>query len=129
MHIFFAGLLNPLDSTHHYKANDWSDYREGVVSAKATKDGKGSYVDIGLTKVWLSFVTVKLDETIYHNKILLIGKCEIYVHIHCLLIMDKPMGVKVFHFFSFFRATWYQNELYSIMCSLLVLFSMYRTAR
>lgn len=49
--ITLKGLLNPLDSIHHYKADDWSVYREGVVTAKPSKDGKGSYVDIGLRKV------------------------------------------------------------------------------
>ncbi|XP_067941666.1 putative methyltransferase C9orf114 [Watersipora subatra] len=45
-----AGLLNPLDAPHHLRADDWSDYREGVVRDNTPKEGKGSFVDIGLTK-------------------------------------------------------------------------------
>ncbi|KAK7081851.1 hypothetical protein SK128_022281 [Halocaridina rubra] len=43
-----VGVLNPLNSSHHLKANEWCDYREGVVLPK-TKNQK-SYVDVGLPR-------------------------------------------------------------------------------
>lgn len=46
----FSGLLNPLDAPHHLRATDESEYREGVVMKKPIKDGKGSWVKVGLRK-------------------------------------------------------------------------------
>lgn len=46
----YAGVLNPLDSPHHMRATDEAVYREGVVVKKHSKEGKGSYVNVGLTK-------------------------------------------------------------------------------
>lgn len=46
----YAGVLNPLDSPHHMRASDEAHYREGVVVKKHSKEGKGSYVNVGLTK-------------------------------------------------------------------------------
>ncbi|KAF6023818.1 C9orf114 [Bugula neritina] len=46
----FAGALHPLNAPHHLRSDVWNDYREGVVRNIAVKDGKGSYVDIGLQK-------------------------------------------------------------------------------
>jgi len=40
--------MNPLDAAHHLRANEWSKYREGVVIKRPVKDGKGSWVNIGL---------------------------------------------------------------------------------
>lgn len=40
----YAGLLNPLDAPHHLRQQDASLYREGVVSNKPLKVGKGSLV-------------------------------------------------------------------------------------
>lgn len=45
-HLQYAGLLNPLESTHHLKQQDESLYREGVVLNKPHKNG--SFVNIGL---------------------------------------------------------------------------------
>src|SRR5699024_2768777 len=42
----YAGLLNPLESQHHFKANDQSEYREGVVLSKPCR--AGSFVNVGL---------------------------------------------------------------------------------
>ena len=42
----YAGLLNPLDAPHHLRQQDKSLYREGVVSNKPLKVGKGSLVSI-----------------------------------------------------------------------------------
>ncbi|KAF7407820.1 hypothetical protein HZH66_002357 [Vespula vulgaris] len=44
----YAGVLNPLDAPHHLRQQDISLYREGVVSNKPVKAGKGSQVNIGL---------------------------------------------------------------------------------
>lgn len=47
----YAGLLNPLDSPHHMRMEDDVPYREGVVLSKPTKDGKGSFVNCGASKI------------------------------------------------------------------------------
>ncbi|KAM8742943.1 putative methyltransferase C9orf114 homolog [Acanthopagrus schlegelii] len=46
----YAGLLNPLDSPHHMRIDDESDYREGVVLDRTTKPGRGSLVNCGMRK-------------------------------------------------------------------------------
>ncbi|XP_059615392.1 putative methyltransferase C9orf114 homolog [Phlebotomus argentipes] len=46
----FCGLLNPLDAPHHLRQNNDFMFREGVVTEKPTKTGKGSNVNIGLRK-------------------------------------------------------------------------------
>ncbi|XP_044309048.1 putative methyltransferase C9orf114 homolog isoform X1 [Varanus komodoensis] len=46
----FAGLLNPLDSPHHLRIDEDSEYREGVVLARPTKPGRGSFVNCGMRK-------------------------------------------------------------------------------
>ncbi|XP_077161258.1 28S rRNA (uridine-N(3))-methyltransferase isoform X3 [Paroedura picta] len=46
----FAGLLNPLDSPHHVRIDEESDYREGVVLSRPTKPGRGSFVNCGMRK-------------------------------------------------------------------------------
>ncbi|EZA53287.1 hypothetical protein DMN91_004767 [Ooceraea biroi] len=60
----YAGVLNPLDAPHHLRQADVSLYREGVVTNKPIKAGKGSQVNVGLAndvhvdKVLLSGVRV-----------------------------------------------------------------------
>ena len=44
----FAGLMNPIDTPHHVRATEWSPYREGVVINRPSKDGKGSWANIGI---------------------------------------------------------------------------------
>lgn len=44
----YAGVLNPLDAPHHLRQQDVSLYREGVVTNKPVKLGKGSHVNVGL---------------------------------------------------------------------------------
>lgn len=44
----YAGVLNPLDAPHHLRQQDVCLYREGVVTNKPTKTGKGSHVNVGL---------------------------------------------------------------------------------
>ncbi|XP_066466613.1 putative methyltransferase C9orf114 homolog [Tiliqua scincoides] len=69
----FAGLLNPLDSPHHVRVDEESKYREGVVLARPTKPGRGSFVNCGMRKeVQIDRqleaglrVTVRLDEKQY----------------------------------------------------------------
>ncbi|KAM6901618.1 putative methyltransferase C9orf114 homolog [Lycodopsis pacificus] len=46
----YAGLLNPLDSPHHMRIDDQSDYREGIVLDRPIKPGKGSLVNCGMRK-------------------------------------------------------------------------------
>ena len=46
----FAGLMNPLDAPHHLRVNEWNKYREGCVMNRPAKEGKGSWVNIGLYK-------------------------------------------------------------------------------
>lgn len=55
-----AGLLNPLDSPHHMRADDVSvTYREGAVLDRPTKPDRGSFADCGLAKPVQ--IDVKLD--------------------------------------------------------------------
>ncbi|KAK7868396.1 hypothetical protein R5R35_013683 [Gryllus longicercus] len=46
----YAGLLNPLDAPHHLRQDDDFPFREGVVSNQPTKQGRGSLVNVGLTR-------------------------------------------------------------------------------
>ena len=55
-----VGLLNPLDSPHHMRFNDISTYREGVVLDKPVKDGRGSFVNVGLGKVAIGSISFTL---------------------------------------------------------------------
>lgn len=72
----YSGLMNPLNTPHHLRADEWSQYREGVVINRPIKKGKGSWVNIGFKKdcqVDLLLeegtrVTVKLDEKDFTDK-------------------------------------------------------------
>ncbi|KAL7980864.1 hypothetical protein Chor_002018 [Crotalus horridus] len=63
-------LLNPLDSPHHVRMDEESEYREGVVLDRPTRPGRGSFVNCGMRKeVQIDKqleaglrVTVRLDE-------------------------------------------------------------------
>ncbi|XP_019619428.1 PREDICTED: putative methyltransferase C9orf114 [Branchiostoma belcheri] len=46
----YAGLLNPLDCPHHVREHELSEYREGVVLDRPTKEGKGSFVNVGMRR-------------------------------------------------------------------------------
>ncbi|KAL1132423.1 hypothetical protein AAG570_010378 [Ranatra chinensis] len=48
--LHYAGLLNPLDAPHHLRADDESLFREGIVTDKRGKHGKGCYANVGLMK-------------------------------------------------------------------------------
>lgn len=56
-----VGLLIPLECQHHLKAQDVSEYREGVVLRRPVGEGKGSWVDIGLTR------DCRIDQQIQEN--------------------------------------------------------------
>ena len=74
----YAGVLNPTDMPHHLRANEASEFREGVVLESTEKSG--SLVNIGLKKNCAVDknldaglrVTVQLD--------LLNGKNIVFVH-------------------------------------------------
>jgi len=75
--LLLSGLMNPLDSSHHLRIDEWCKYREGVVLDRPTKDGQGSWVNIGLKKECKinttlqsrTRVTVKLNEKDFNEKI------------------------------------------------------------
>ncbi len=46
-----VGLLNAIEAPHHFKKDDEWNYREGIVTDIPSKEGKGSWVDIGLYNV------------------------------------------------------------------------------
>ncbi|KAF2896337.1 hypothetical protein ILUMI_09844 [Ignelater luminosus] len=46
--LHYAGILNPLDAPHHLRQNDNFIFREGVVTNKPVKPGRGSLVNVGL---------------------------------------------------------------------------------
>ncbi|KAL7297952.1 hypothetical protein TKK_0008969 [Trichogramma kaykai] len=54
----YAGLLNPLDAPHHLRQQDVYIYREGVITNKPVKAGKGSMVYVGLQN------DVRVDEVL-----------------------------------------------------------------
>ncbi|XP_010349062.1 putative methyltransferase C9orf114 homolog isoform X2 [Saimiri boliviensis] len=54
----FAGLLNPLDSPHHVRQDEESEFREGVVVDRPTRPGHGSFVNCGMKK------EVKIDRNL-----------------------------------------------------------------
>ncbi|XP_017832090.1 28S rRNA (uridine-N(3))-methyltransferase isoform X3 [Callithrix jacchus] len=54
----FAGLLNPLDSPHHMRQDEESEFREGVVVDRPTRPGHGSFVNCGMKK------EVKIDKNL-----------------------------------------------------------------
>lgn len=49
-HLKFCGLLNPLNAPHHLGKDEDFPFREGVVSNKPVKPGRGSIVNVGLLK-------------------------------------------------------------------------------
>ncbi|GFW41433.1 putative methyltransferase C9orf114 [Trichonephila clavipes] len=48
--LHYVGLLNPLDSPHHLRADEKSRFREGITVNMPVGSGKGSYVYVGLKK-------------------------------------------------------------------------------
>lgn len=62
--------MNPLDSNHHLRIDEWCNYREGVILNRPVKENNGSWCNIGLYKDCKinqkleekTRVTVKLNE-------------------------------------------------------------------
>uniref|UniRef100_M4BVW2 Methyltransferase n=1 Tax=Hyaloperonospora arabidopsidis (strain Emoy2) TaxID=559515 RepID=M4BVW2_HYAAE len=77
-----AGLLNPLDCPHHLRAQEWSVYREGVVTDRPLKEKEGSHVYVGLQREVVVDkrvkpgirVTVKINEASKEFKKKMTGK-------------------------------------------------------
>jgi predicted SPOUT superfamily RNA methylase MTH1 len=71
-----SGLMNPLESQHHLRKDEWSPYREGCVLDRPVS-GDYSWVNIGLNKDCKinqklppkTRVTVKLNESNFNPKI------------------------------------------------------------
>ena len=68
--------MNPIESKHHLKNDEFHKYREGVVLNRPVKENSsGSWVDIGLSKqAQINYklqpstrVTVKLNEDSLNN--------------------------------------------------------------
>ncbi|KAG8447618.1 hypothetical protein GDO86_014937 [Hymenochirus boettgeri] len=66
----FAGLLNPLDSPHHVRIDEESEYREGVVLDRPTKPGRGSFVNCGMRK------EVQIDKQLQAGLRVTVQLCE-----------------------------------------------------
>lgn len=73
-----SGLMNPLESQHHLRKDEWSEYREGCVLNRPTKENATySWVNIGLDKDCKIMqplppktrVTVKLDQKGFDPKL------------------------------------------------------------
>ena len=71
-----SGLMNPLESQHHLRKDEWSPYREGCVLDRPV-NGEYSWVNIGLNKDCKinqkipprTRVTVKLNESNFDPKL------------------------------------------------------------
>lgn len=71
-----SGLMNPLESQHHLRKDEWSPYREGCVLNRPV-NGEYSWVNIGLDKDCKinqklppkTRVTVKLNEKYFNEKL------------------------------------------------------------
>jgi predicted SPOUT superfamily RNA methylase MTH1 len=46
----YSGLMNPLNPPYHFRPDQWSQYREGVVINRPIKKAKGSWINTGLRK-------------------------------------------------------------------------------
>ncbi|KAL3275124.1 hypothetical protein HHI36_019895 [Cryptolaemus montrouzieri] len=79
----YSGLLNPLNAPHHLSANEHFEFREGVVSNKPVKPGRGSIVNVGLR------------QDVHVDRLLTVGlRCT--VHITSENLNDKKLkGVVV----------------------------------
>ena len=71
-----SGLMNPLESQHHLRKDEWSQYREGCILDRPV-NGDYSWVNIGLNKDCKinqklppkTRVTVKLNESNFNPKL------------------------------------------------------------
>jgi len=86
------GLLNPLACPHHMSQSDEAEYREGAVLDKPVKEGRGSFVNVGLKKeIQIDRqldaglrVTVKLKPSVE-------GMCTL----HSVLVSDQSPALSV----------------------------------
>lgn len=99
-----AGLLNPLDCPHHLRSNEWSVYREGVVTDRPLKDKEGSHIHVGLQREVVVDkriqpgirVTVKIDEaTKDHKKKSTFIVCVAICTSVCVLTLDDNLVYSV----------------------------------
>lgn len=75
--------MNPIESKHHLKTDEFLIYREGYVLDRPVKENDGSWVDIGLRKHAkvdfklqpMTRVTVKLNE----KSLNIPNKCNYFV--------------------------------------------------
>lgn len=58
-----TGLLNPLDSPHHMRQDEESEFREGIVVDRPTRPGHGSFVNCGMKKVGIGRVGWDMFQT------------------------------------------------------------------
>ena len=76
--LIMSGLMNPLESQHHLRIDEWCPYREGCVINRPVKEGvNSSWVNIGLKKDCKinqrlpekTRLTIKLNEKGFDNKL------------------------------------------------------------
>ena len=76
--LIMSGLMNPLESQHHLRIDEWCPYREGCVINRPVKEGVNtSWVNIGLKKDCKinqrlpekTRLTIKLNEKGFDNKL------------------------------------------------------------
>ena len=76
--LIMSGLMNPLESQHHLRIDEWCPYREGCVINRPVKEGvNASWVNIGLKKDCKinqrlpekTRLTIKLNEKGFDNKL------------------------------------------------------------
>ena len=76
--LLMSGLMNPLESQHHLRIDEWCPYREGCVINRPVKEGvNASWVNIGLKKDCKinqrlpekTRLTIKLKEKGFDNKL------------------------------------------------------------
>jgi len=74
--------MNPMNTPHHLKADEWCKFREGVVIPRPSKKNAGSWVNIGLKKDCQidmqleqgTRITVELENTDFTNEKFYKGK-------------------------------------------------------
>jgi hypothetical protein len=87
----YAGVLNPTDMPHHLRANEVSEFREGIVLEDAERSG--SLVNIGLKKSCMVDKKVTAGVRVTVQLDLLNGKYTIRLH-KCPYI-DKRVCLKI----------------------------------
>lgn len=52
----FAGLLNPLDTPHHMRIDEWAQFREAIILPKQKKNPEACFANAGLRQVSLLLI-------------------------------------------------------------------------